>query len=170
MSRLYVCSLARIEETVTRTGARSLVTLLSPGTQVVRPEAIASERHLNIAMSDIVEAAPGQVLPQHGHVQMLIEFVERWDRVAPMVIHCFAGVSRSTASAFVAACALSPHRDECEIAAALRKASPTATPNARFVAIADELLGREGRMSKAIEAIGRGADCFECEPFALEIS
>jgi predicted protein tyrosine phosphatase len=78
-------------------------------------------------------------------------------------------VSRSTASAFIAACALNPKRDEHEIAQALRAASPTATPNARFVALADDRLQRNGRMSAAIQSIGRGADCFEAEPFTLEL-
>jgi predicted protein tyrosine phosphatase len=86
-----------------------------------------------------------------------------------MVIHCFAGVSRSTAAAFITVCALAPHREERGIAESLRAASPTATPNARLVALADSLLGRRGRMSAAIEAIGRGADCIEGRPFALEL-
>ncbi len=169
MPRLYVCPLARIDFVVEMTGARSLVTLLSPGTKVVRPPVIAPERHLNIAMSDIVLPAPGQVLPETGHLDALLGFVREWDRKHPMVIHCYAGVSRSTASAYIAACALAPHRDEHEIALALRQASPTATPNARFVALADMRLERQGRMTRAIEAIGRGEDCFEGEPFELEI-
>jgi len=169
MPRLHVCSLALIDEMVAKTGARSLVTLLSPGTKVTRPAPITPERHLNIAMSDIVEHAPGQVLPDHPHIDSLLDFVRAWDRKEPMLIHCFAGVSRSTASAFIAACLLAPHRDEHEVARALRKASPTATPNARFVALADSRMRREGRMSAAIAAIGRGEDCFEGLPFALEI-
>ena len=169
MPRLHVCSLAMIDEMVARTGARSMVTLLSPGTAITRPAVITAERHLNIAMSDIVEHSPGQVLPDHEHVDALIEFVRGWDRKEPMLIHCFAGVSRSTASAYIAACMLSPHRDELEVAQALRAASPTATPNARFVALADARLAREGRMSAAIASIGRGADCFEGVPFAFEL-
>ena len=170
MPRLHVCSLARIDEVVEATGARSMVTLLSPGTPVVRPGPIALERHLHIAMSDIVEHCPGQVLPDVTHTDALIAFVRGWDRGEPMLIHCFAGVSRSTASAYIAACLLAPHRDEHEIARALRAASPTATPNARFVALADAALGRSGRMREAIASIGRGAECFEGEPFALEIA
>ena len=169
MPRLHVCSLARIEEVVEKTGARSMVTLLSPGTGVKRPPAIAPERHLNLAVSDIVDAAPGQVLPEASHIDAFLDFVRRWDRKAPMLIHCFAGVSRSTASAFIAACTLAPHRDEHEIARALRAASPTATPNARFVALADARLQRAGRMGEAIASIGRGEMCFEGHPFALEI-
>ena len=100
MPRLHVCSLARIGDTVAKTGARSLVTLLSPGTAVERPEKIAPNRHLYLAVSDIVAPLPGQVLPERGHLDELIDFVLAWDRAEPMVIHCFAGVSRSTAAAY----------------------------------------------------------------------
>ena len=169
MPRLHVCSLRLIEAEVARTGARSLVTLLSPGTPIERPADIAESRHLYIAMSDIVEALPGQVRPEMHHLDRLLAFVDAWDRREPMLIHCYAGVSRSTASAFIAVCRLSPHRDEAEIAQALRAASPTATPNLRFIALADERLGRSGRMVAAIEAIGRGEECMEGVPFVTEL-
>ncbi|WP_275428021.1 hypothetical protein, partial [Enterobacter hormaechei] len=60
-------------------------------------------------------------------------------------------------------------RDEAEIAADLRAKSPSATPNARLVAIADGLLRRDGRMIDAIARIGRGRDAFEGEPFWLPL-
>jgi len=170
MPRLHVCSLSRIDEVVGLTGARKMVTLLSPGTRVTRPAAIAADDHLNLGVSDIVEPALGHVYPGAEHIDSLLAFFGRWDRSAPMLIHCYAGVSRSTASAYIAACALNPGRDEHVIARALREASPTASPNARFVALADARLGRDGRMSAAIATIGRGADCFEAEPFALELA
>jgi predicted protein tyrosine phosphatase len=168
--RLHVCSLTLIADTVERTGARSLLTLLSPGTPVERPAAIAPERHLYLAVSDIVAPTPGQILPERTHLDDLIDFVRGWDRAEPMLIHCYAGVSRSTAAAFIAACALKPERDEFEVARALRAASPTATPNARLVALADAALKRSGRMTGAIAGIGRGEDCFEGTPFALELA
>ena len=170
MPRLHVCSLALIAEIVAKTGARSLVTLLSPGTDIERPIAIRPERHLHLAVSDIVEPTPGQVLPDAAHLDQLLGFVHAWDRAAPMLIHCFAGVSRSTAAAYIAACALKPNRDEFAVARALRAASPTASPNTRLVALADDKLGRRGRMSEAIAAIGRGDACFEGAPFTLELS
>ncbi len=170
MPRLHVCSLALVAVTVERTGARSLVTLLRPdGTMVERPRTIAPERHLTLAVSDIVEPMEGQTLAGRAHIDELLAFVTRWDRAEPMLIHCYAGVSRSTAAAFIAACALKPERDEFEVARALRAASPTATPNARLVALADAALERGGRMTKAIAGIGRGEDCFEGTPFALEL-
>jgi predicted protein tyrosine phosphatase len=167
--RLHVCSLDRVGAVVEETGARSLVTLLSHGTPVTRPPAIRPERHLFIAMSDIVEPMVGHVLPGERHVRALLQFVGDWDQAEPLLIHCFAGVSRSTAAAFITACALKPTRSESAIAHALRAASPTATPNARLVAAADAILGRSGRMRDAITAIGRGAACETGAPFALEI-
>ena len=170
MPHLHVCSLALIAETVSKTGARSLVTLLSPGTEVERPMGIAPERHLYLAVSDIVEPMPGHVLPDPAHLDDLLAFVHAWDRASPLLIHCFAGVSRSTAAAYIAACALAPERDEFTIARALRAASPTASPNARLVALADDALGRSGRMNAAIAEIGRGRECSWGEPFTLELN
>jgi len=170
MPRLHVCSLASIAETVERTGARALVTLLRPGTAIERPAAIHPARHLHLAFSDIVEATPGQVLPAASHLAELLGFVRAWDRAEPMLIHCFAGVSRSTAAAYIAACALAPKRDEFVIARSLRAASPTASPNSLLVALADRALERRGRMSRAIAEIGRGEECLEGRPFALELN
>ena len=169
MPALHVCALSQIEATVQATGARSLVTLINSKTMVLRPQAIAPERHLFVAMSDIVTPLDGHILPDAGHVTALLAFARAWDRCQPLLIHCFAGVSRSTAAAFIFACALEPARGESSIAAQIRRLSPTATPNARLVAVADAQLGRDGRMSAAIDEIGRGEDCFEGVPFALPL-
>jgi predicted protein tyrosine phosphatase len=170
MPRLHVCSLARVAETVRATGARSLVTLINVDTLVSRPAEIDPARHLFIGMSDIIEPLDGHILPAEEHVKKLIAFARAWDRNEPLVIHCHAGVSRSTAAAFIIACALASSRRETEIAEAIRRASHTATPNRRMVAIADAMLKRGGRMIAAIERIGRGSDCYEGVPFVLEIT
>ena len=166
---LYVCSLPRMPSVVSNVRAQHLISLLSAGTPVERPETIHEDNHLLLSMHDIVQVEPDMVPPGQKHVEELIAFAHRWERIKPMVVHCFAGVSRSTAAAYIIAAALAPHRDEVELAQQLRLASPSATPNARLVAIADDLLGRNGRMVSAISAIGRGADAFEGEPFAFRI-
>ena len=169
MPRVHVCSLARIDETAHAIGARSMVTLINVGTPVTRPACIPADRHLFIGMSDIAQPLLGHVAPDVEHVETLLSFVRAWDRQEPLLVHCWAGVSRSTAAAFVTACALNPQKMEDEIASAIRKVSPTATPNPRFVAIADDMLRRGGRMIAAVESIGRGEDCFEGVPFALAL-
>lgn len=166
---IHVCSLARLRETVEETGASHIVTLLKDRHLVLRPDGIAAERHLVLGMDDICEPLDGYVCPAEEHVERLLAFARAWDRSAPMVIHCFAGISRSTAGAFVTACALNPHRDEIAIARAIRRASPTAMPNRRLVALADRLLGRRGRMVAAVEAIGPGLAAAEGLPFRIEL-
>ncbi len=171
MASLHVCSLARLHETALAIGAGSVMTLLSPsGVEAVRPPGIKRDRHLVVGISDIVAPKEGYTHAGEAHVAEMLAFFRAWDRGSPLLIHCYAGVSRSTAAAFIGVCALAPGRHERDIAAALRWASPTATPNARLVALADAALRRSGRMIAAIESIGRGAECFEGVPFGLDVA
>lgn len=170
MSTLHVCPLARLPETVAATGASHVLTVINVGTPVERPAVIAAGNHRIIGASDIATAREGHVLPAEEHVAGILGFVRAWPREKPLVIHCYAGISRSTAAAYIAACALAPQRDEGAIADALRTASPSATPNPLFVAIADRMLGRDGRMVAAIARIGRGAEAFEGAPFCLALA
>jgi predicted protein tyrosine phosphatase len=166
---IHVCSLARLHATVEETGARHIVTLMNDETVVLRPDCVAVEDHLFLGMHDITFEIDGYRAPAEEHVHQLIEFVTRWHRRTPLVVHCYAGISRSTAGAYIAACALNPGRDESVIARAIRGASPTAFPNIRLVSLADRILGRDGRMISAIEAIGRGVESLEGHPFRLDL-
>jgi predicted protein tyrosine phosphatase len=166
---IHVCSLARLHRTVEETGARHIVTLLRDVHLVTRPECVAEDKHLVLGMDDIPEPADGFIAPCEDHVGKLIAFARGWDRTTPLVVHCYAGISRSTAGAFVTACALNPSRAELRIAQELRLRSETASPNRRIVAIADNLLGRNGRMVDAIDAIGPGTAAYEAVPFQLAL-
>ena len=166
---IHVCSLARLHDTVRETGARHVVTLMKDVSMVHRPATVAAENHLLLDMDDITDPIEGYVAPAEEHVGDLIRFVRSWDRAAPLVVHCYAGISRSTAGAFVTVCALNPQRNEATVARALRDASPTASPNIRIVSIADRILGRDGRMVTAIESIGRGTAAYSSEPFRLDL-
>lgn len=166
---IHVCSLARLHDTVRETGARHVVTLIKDISLVHRPATILAENHLLLDMDDINDPIEGYVAPAEEHVGDLLQFVRKWDRGAPLVVHCYAGISRSTAGAFVTACALNPNRDEATIARAIRDASPTAWPNLRIVTHADRLLGRNGRMIEAIRGIGPGMAAYASEPFRIDL-
>jgi predicted protein tyrosine phosphatase len=167
---IHVCSLARLHATVEETGARHVVSLMKDVELVRRPAAIVDDHHLLLRMDDISVPLDGYTAPADEHVVELLQFMRDWNRATPLVMHCYAGVSRSTAGAFVSVCALNPRRDEAAIALEMRRLSPTATPNIRIVAIADRMLGREGRMVAAVEAIGRGVECYEGHPFRLDLA
>ena len=166
---IHVCSLARLHRTVENTGARHIVSLIGDEANVQRPPAVAPENHLWLRLHDISMPLDGYIMPGEAQIADLIRFVRGWDRQAPLVVHCYMGISRSTASAYASVCALNPQRGEDDIAQALRQASPTATPNIRIVSLADNLLGRNGRMIAAIEGIGRGVMAEEAAPFRLDL-
>jgi predicted protein tyrosine phosphatase len=166
---IHVCSLARLHDTVRDTGAHHVVTLIKDVSLVHRPPSIRAENHLLIDMDDIAEPIEGYVAPTEAHVGELLRFVRAWPREAPLVVHCYAGISRSTAGAFVTACALNPRRDERQIARAIRDASRTAMPNMRIVRLADRLLERDGRMIAAVEAIGPAQMAYASEPFRIDL-
>ena len=166
---IHVCSLAALPETVRLTGASHVLTVMANVDQVLRPASVLPANHMKIAFDDITEPMDGFVAPSAEHVERVLSFVRDWDRSAPLVIHCYAGVSRSTASAFAAACALNPHRDEMVIARQIRSASPIANPNRLLVSLADKALGRDGRMLRALDDIGPASMMVEGKPFRVDL-
>src|SRR3954453_12103579 len=101
---IHVCSLTHMPSTVQTTGARHLITLLKNTDRVQRPQCIATDNHLILGMDDITTPLDGYIPPDDEHVRQLLAFVRGWNRAAPLVVHCYAGISRSTAGAYVAAC------------------------------------------------------------------
>lgn len=165
---IAVCPITKLNESAEAFGADRMLSLVGDGVTVERPARIAPDDHLTLYFHDIVEPLAGYVTPSESHVAEALGFAAADDR--PILVHCYAGVSRSTAMAFAIACAREPKRDEFEIARRLRELSPTATPNRLIVSLADAALGRDGRMVEAVAAIGRGRDAFEGAPFALEVA
>ena len=166
---LHVCSLAALPETVKVTGASHVLTVMANVEQVQRPASVLPANHLKVSMDDITEHMDGFVAPSEDHIERVLAFVRGWDRAAPLVVHCYAGISRSTASAFAAACMLNPHRDEISIARQIRAASPIASPNRLIVSLADKALGREGRMLRALDEMGPGSMTVEGRPFRIDL-
>lgn len=171
MTSIVVSPLSRIAEMAVKHKAREMVTLIAKEQTFHRPAVISAERHLTLAMNDISFKGTGDLIaPDDEHVLRLIDFAREWDQSAPLLIHCWMGVSRSPAAAVIAALSLYPDQDEMALALSLRTASPYATPNARIIAIGDRLLGRDGRLVAAIKTIGRGADTDGNVPFVLPLS
>jgi predicted protein tyrosine phosphatase len=164
---ILVCPLSAVPRIVASSNACRLITCLQEEIAVVRPQGIEPDKHLRLSLHDIAVSMPGCVAPSEAHIATLIAFARAWGGEGAMVVHCWAGISRSTAAAFTALCAINPHTCETAIATRLRQASPTAQPNRLMVEIADHALGRQGRMLSALQAIGPGQYASEALPFAL---
>jgi predicted protein tyrosine phosphatase len=152
---LIICSLASLPEVLAQRQPSHLITLLGPDWMIDEVGEVGRGRHLRITVDDIHEPMPGLIAPEAADVERALAFARAWDGDAPMVVHCFAGVSRSSATALAIACERNPDTPEQEIALLLRRLAPHAFPNRRITAIADQLLGRRGRLIHAVEAMGR---------------
>ena len=164
---IHVCPLSAVPDTVARSNASHLLTWLQDEIIVETPRLILPERHIRFHIHDISEPLPGYVQPGREHIDQLIEFALDWGGRGPIVVHCWAGISRSTAAAYTALCAINPGASEDLIAVRLRQASSTAYPNRLMIRLADAALGRQGRMVRAVEAIGRGLPASEAVPFSI---
>jgi predicted protein tyrosine phosphatase len=165
---VHVCALRHVPEMVKHTGAQHLVSVIDAHFLPDTPTAISRDRHLKLGMHDIIQPQPNLTLPTSEHVRKLLDFVQSWDGQTSILIHCYAGLSRSTAAAFVSLCALNPRTPEDAIARALHRSSDTAMPNRLFVALADNVLRREGRMNAALRSMGESRTAYECTPFGVE--
>ena len=170
MPSILVTPLSQVAAAIRRHGPSHMITLLSPEHMIDTPQGIEAACHLRLGLNDVADEWASDVPPSALHVAQLIEFGRNWDATAPMLVHCWAGVSRSTAAAFTILCDRNPEVDEREIASALRYRAPHAYPNPLMVRLADTALGRGGRMIAAAEAIGRGRIVAEGEIVELPLS
>ena len=109
----------------------------------------------HIEVDDFPASYAGDIAPTMDHMMELLEFSQSWNRQGAMIVHCYAGVSRSTAAALTILCQYNPGR-EMEAAQALRRAAPHAKPNRRIIAIADRMLQSDNRLVEAVDAMGPG--------------
>lgn len=165
---IIVSPLRAVHDLASRHKATHVVSLLGPESPHPVLERVSGDRHLTLTFHDITEEMPGLDAPKPEHVEEIIEFARNWNFGGPLLIHCWAGISRSTAAAFTTMCALKPDAGETELAQQLRGLSPVATPNRLMVEHADKLLGRAGRMISAVDHIGRGDTAYEGVIFTWE--
>jgi predicted protein tyrosine phosphatase len=167
---ILVTSLADLPRALEAHRPSHAISLLGPEYMIDTPAPLTPERHLRVSVHDIPQPAPGMIAPSEEHVRDIVTFVDSWDASAPMLVHCFAGISRSTAAAFIGLCHLNPRGAEMRIARAIRAAAPHAHPNPRLVALADTYLGRKGEMIEAINRMGPGRFDTETFPYSLPLS
>ena len=167
---IHVCPLSRLTETIAKEKPSRVISILDPGSDFPDLGASYVGRHLSLEFHDIHLPTLDRVMPAATHVDRLLRFLNRWDPRETLLVHCRAGIGRSTAAAFIAACYHNPKIDEEQIAADLMQASPIARPNKTLIRIADNAMTRKGRMLAAIENALRDAtwvDAAENDPFQI---
>jgi predicted protein tyrosine phosphatase len=152
---LYISSWRTMEARALDLGVTHILSLLGIEGVPLTPEGIDPARHLHIEVDDFPASYAGDIAPTMEHMMELLEFSQSWNRQGAMIVHCYAGVSRSTAAALTILCQYNPGR-EMEAAQALRRAAPHAKPNRRIIAIADRMLQSDNRLVEAVDAMGPG--------------
>lgn len=169
MSRtIYVSSLYEMPQWVQRHRPSHLVSVIEHALQPARPTEIADARHLRLGVNDISEPVADAVLPGESDVAALIEFLGDWRPAdGSLLVHCYAGISRSTACALIAHVIYT--KDPEHSVAALAAAAPNARPNRRIIALADALLGYGGALSSARAAMPEGLPAVEAPLTILKL-
>jgi predicted protein tyrosine phosphatase len=131
-----------------RTGATHFISITDPGVSGPLFTSVAEESVLRLALADVTDlCAAGAVKPEQ--ISDLLAFGRRLASGSRVGIHCEQGISRSPAAALILACQELGAELADEAMALVRQLAPEARPNLAMVALADSLLGGEGRIVSA---------------------
>lgn len=151
--RITICGL---QELCNFADATHVLSILDPS-QPEPPDfaAYGPHKRLTLRFDDILDPAPGMILPERSHVEELLTFgvglaATEGDPLRHLLVHCHAGISRSTASMATLLAEAEPTSDEDAVFTHIREIRPQAWPNSRMITFADELLGREGKFIAAL--------------------
>jgi len=155
--RLSVCGIDEIDK-FAGNNVTHLISIDDPGAPTETPEWFRGI-HWHLVFQDVETVKQAKQFralgPTIHDVKQIIEFGEtcltasKTKRVH-LLIHCMAGVSRSTAAAFAILCMIHGKGSEPESLEHLLAIRPDALPNRLVVKYADQLLGRDGKMLEAL--------------------
>jgi predicted protein tyrosine phosphatase len=119
----------------------------------------SEHERLELRFDDVIEDFPDKVAPRRQDVEEILAFgrdlVGEPSATANLLVHCHAGVSRSTAAmTLILAQARSDLADD-EILAEVLRIRSLAWPNLRIIELGDALLGRNGAIVSAVSRLYR---------------
>lgn len=149
--RLSICGLAELPDH-SAAGISHVFSILDPDwPEPVAFQAFTPHRRLTWRFDDVVAPRQGVMAPEVSHVAGILESGADLadDKTEHLLIHCHAGISRSTAAAVILMLRENPGR-ETDAFAAVARVRPKSWPNALMLSIADDLLGRGGAIMGAL--------------------
>jgi predicted protein tyrosine phosphatase len=140
----HICGIDELHAAPLAT-ARRVVSILEPGAPL--PGELIDLRGdlLVLRFDDVIVPGGRYRAPEHDDIERLLAFDRERVEDDALVIHCTAGISRSTAAFAVLAAQRRPE-SEVEVFAELRALRPRAWPNSLMIALADEILDARGRL------------------------
>ena len=153
--RITICGIPELAAHC-EAGVTHVLSILDPAWP--DPEAFkdfAAHHRVALRFDDIIGAVPGEVPPTPQDVALLLDYGREVMAAGPdahLLIHCHAGVSRSTATAALLLAQADPARPAAEILAGIAPLGPRAWPNLLILEYGEEALGRRGEIVPAVVA------------------
>jgi predicted protein tyrosine phosphatase len=145
-----VCSKSQVQDRVSKVDATHVISMLDPDDHMYKPIGIRQEDHLFLKFEDC-EFPDNPRAPRIEHCQRILDFGKQLPDDAVTVVHCFAGMCRSTTSAL--ALHVQKHGDLAAARAWLAEDRPQAMPNMLMAQHFDKLLGCNGKFVKLCDQI-----------------
>jgi predicted protein tyrosine phosphatase len=141
-------------------GASHVLSILDPDHPV--PEAFGAfgeHEKLELRFHDIIEDTPGHIAPQPEHVDAILALGRSLQSepgaTRHLLVHCHAGISRSTAAMALILAQAMPAQSAEQIIRMVHGIREKAWPNLRLIEIGDAKLGRGGTLVTATHALHR---------------
>ena len=144
----HICGIAELGVAPLST-ARRIISILDPAAPEPQELRDLQGDVLTLRFDDVITTGGPYQAPTQGDVERMLAFDREHDVHDALVIHCTAGISRSTA-AFAILLAQRRPATEAEIFAELRAIRPKAWPNSLMIALADDILGAQGRLVREL--------------------
>jgi predicted protein tyrosine phosphatase len=153
--KIHVCGVSELEEAF-KNPFTHIISIWDPewmergGVEGQLRKRLPSDTRIHIAyFHDTSIEEPGRRAPVEDDLRNILAFAANLEPQATILIHCWAGISRSTAVAYAILCqSMGPGR-EMECIESILSIRPQAFPNSLIIELADRILERKGAMQQA---------------------
>ena len=156
ISVLTICGIAEIPSHGPRAVSHVLSVIDPDRPELTEFSSFGEHHRTTLRFHDIIDPQAGLVMPERAHMESILDFGSSLANDAEpgaqghLLVHCHMGVSRSTAAMVTLMLQAREDASEEALFEELRAIRPQAWPNSVMIGMADDMLGRSGRLVEAL--------------------